>query len=247
MLKRFLVLLFVFSIPAPLLAQSFITRLPGFYGRVYSDVEGYAYGGQRPLDENAPAGFTWDGALTLISDDDIDGFAFAVGYGTSSGAHPWRFEAGIGRVDADGGGDTNGLSISGIYQLLASEGLYAINAAATAERFDDIYDAVGASLNGEVRIPQTDFSVGASLGFTSVDFDFGGSESDVTAAVEAIYSVPDYGFAISGIYQTESDVTDSAGGLSVSWAVPPNFLFQHSNLRAGVLDEAIFVRYRARF
>ena len=247
MLKRFLVLLFVFSIPAPLLAQSFITRLPGFYGRVYSDVEGYAYGGQRPLDANAPAGFTWDGALTLITDDDIDGFALSAGYGTSSGAHPWRFEAGIGRVDAPGGGDTNGLSISGTYQLLASEGLYAVNASASAERFDDIYDAVGASINGEVRIPQTDFSLGASLGLTSVDFEFGGSESDVTAAIEAIYSVPDYGFAIAAIYQTESDVTDSAGGLSASWAIPPNFLFQHSNLQAGVLDELVFIRYRARF
>ncbi|MFN2441424.1 MAG: hypothetical protein ABR517_01950 [Thermoanaerobaculia bacterium] len=247
MLKRFLILLFVVAIPAPLLAQSFITRLPGFYGRVYSDVEGYAYGGQRPLDSNAPNGFTWDGALTLVTDDDIDGFALSVGYGTSTGANPWRFEAGFGRVDADFGGDTNGLSISGIYQLLASEGLYAVNASASAERIDDAYDAVGASLNGELRIPNTDFSLGASLGLTSVDFEFGGSESDVTAAIEAIYSVTDYGFALSAIYQTESDVSDSAGGLSVSWAVPPNFLFQHSNLQGGVLDDLVFVRYRARF
>jgi hypothetical protein len=247
LLKRFLVLLFIFAIPAPLLAQSFITRLPGFYGRVYSDVEGYAYGGQRPLDQNAPAGFTWNGALTLINDDDIDGYALSIGYGTSSGAHPWRFEAGIGRVDGPGGGDANGLSISGIYQLLASEGLYAVNAAASAERFDDIYDAVAASLNGELRIPRTDVSLGASLGVTSIDFEFGGSESDVTAAVEAIYSVTDYGFAIAAIYQTESDVNDNAAGLSVTWAIPPNFLFQHSNLRAGILDETIFLRYRARF
>lgn len=245
-MKRSLIFVFALAFAAPAMAQNFITNTPGFFGRVYSDVEGYAFGAMRPLDTNAPTNFTWDGALTLLNDDDVDGYALSLGYGRSAGANPWRFEVGYGILDGPGG-DTDGVSVAGIYQLFAGQGTYAVNVSAGAERIDDAYDVIGAAVNGELRIPRTDFSVGASLGFASADFEFGGSESDLTAAVEAIYSIRDYGIAFSAMYQNESDLNDSAGGITATWAIPPFAILTHSNLQAGILDDLLFIKYRARF
>lgn len=247
MKTRLFILIALIALLAPVAAEAQVTRLPGFFGRIYSDVEGYAYGSVRPLDGDAPRGLGWQGALTVLSDDDVDGLGLSFGAGRSAGTNPWRLDASFLRISPDQGDSVNGFGVSGAWQFLAQEGLYALNASAGAEVIEDSYDSFSGALNGEVRVPNTDLSFGASLGFTSVDFDFGGSESDLTAAIEGIYAFPDYGLALSAVYQAESDINDSGAGIGATWAIPSSFPIPNSNLRAGVFEEVVYLRYRTRF
>lgn len=248
MIHRFLFVSLILLVVVPMLAEAQVTKLPGFYGRVFSDVEGYAYGRMIPLDNDAPRGFGINAGATILSDEDFNALAFSAGYGSSSGTNPWRVDAFYERVNPDAGSDANGYGLSGIYQFLAQEGLYAVNASASVEIVDDAFDFYSLAANGEVNLPGTDLAFGASLGFASVDFDFGGSESDLTTAAEAIYRIDDIGMAISVNYNAESDVTDDGFGVTATWALPPTLpLPRHSNVRFGVASETLFVRYRARF
>jgi hypothetical protein len=233
-------------VPASAIAQ--ITSPPGFYARIFSDVEGYAYGSTRPLDANAPRGFGFNASGTLLTSDDFDALGLSFGYGASSGNNPWRIDGFYERAEPDRGDGANGLGVSGAVQIAAEEGLWAVTASGAIESFEDSWNMVRIAANGEIAVPRTDLSFGASLGFTSVDFDFGGSESDVTAAVEGIYSFRDAGIAVSATYMSESDVNDDGFGVSATWAVPETLgLPRNSNFRAGVMEDTFFLRYRVRF
>ena len=233
-------------IPSPAAAQ--ITSPPGFYARIFSDVEGYAFGSTRPLDANAPRGLGFNAAGTVMAGDDFDALALSVGYGNSTGPNPWRIDGFFERAEPDQGEGANGLGVSGAYQIAAEEGLWAVTASASIETVEDSFDLARIAANGEIAVPRTDLAFGASVGFASADFDFGGSESDVTAAVEGIYSFPDAGVAVSLAYVSESDINDDGFGVSATWAVPENLgLPWHSNVRAGVAEDTVFLRYRARF
>ena len=248
MIKRFFLVSLALLVLIPLVAQAQVTKLPGFYGRVFSDVEGYAYGRMAPLDNDAPRGFGVNAGVTVLSDEDFNAFAFSLGYGSSSGLNPWRVDAFYETVNPDSGSDANGFGVAGVYQVLSQEGLYAVNASASVEMVDDAFDFYAIAANGEVNLPGTDIAFGGSLGFASVDFDFDGSENDMTAAVEGIYRIDDIGMAISVNYNVESDVTDEGFGVTATWALPPTLpLPRHSNVRFGVAEETLFVRYRARF
>lgn len=248
MIKRLLFISFALLVVVPLVAEAQVTKLPGFYGRVFSDVEGYAYGRMIPLDNDAPRGFGINASATILVDEDFNALAFSVGYGSSSGINPWRIDAFYDRVNPDAGGDANGYGLAGVYQVLSEEGLFAVNASASVEIVDDAFDFYSLAANGEVNLPGTDLAFGASLGFASADFEFGGSESDVTTAVEAIYRIDDIGMAISVNYNAESDVTDDGFGVTATWALSPTLpLPRHSNVRFGVASDTLFVKYRARF
>ncbi|HVR44549.1 MAG TPA: hypothetical protein VMS56_14010 [Thermoanaerobaculia bacterium] len=227
-------------------AHAQITRIPGFFGRIFSDVEGYGYGAFRPLDADAPRGFGWNAALTMISEDELDGFGVSAGYGASSGTNPWRADFVYEKLDVDGAGSVNGYGVSGAYQFFAQEGIYAVNASGSVEHVSDAFNLFALAINGELRVPGTELSFGGSVGATSIDFDLGGSETDLTSAVEGIYTFRDYGFALSAVYLVESDLNDSAAGVTATWAIPPAFPLPGSNLRFGVVDDTVFVRFRIR-
>lgn len=231
-------------LPAAAAAQS----VPGFYARIFSDVEGYAFGSLRPLDANAPRGFSPVLAGTLVAGDGADGLELALGYGASSGSNPWRLDVFYRRIEPDEGDGVNGLGVHGAVQIAAEQGLWAITASGSVETAEDWYDLVQIAANGEVAVPRTDLAFGASVGFASVDYDFGGSDSDVTAAVEGIYSFRDAGVAVSVSYLSESDINDDGLGVSATWAVPETLgLPRNSNVRAGVMEDTVFLRYRVRF
>lgn len=248
MVRRLLPFMFTLLVLIPLVAEAQVARLPGFYGRVFSDVEGYAYGRMTPLDNDAPRGFGFNAAVTVLTHDDFNALALSAGYGASSGTNPWRVDLFYDRINPDGGDDANGFGVAGVYQFFAQEGLYAVNASGSVEIVDDAFDFYSLAANGEVNVPGTDIAFGASIGFAAADFEFGGSESDVTAAVEGIYRIDDIGMAISVNYTNESDINDGGVGVTATWALPATlFLPRHSNVRFGVADETIFVKYRARF
>lgn len=231
-------------LPAAAAAQS----IPGFFARVFSDVEGYAFGSMSPLDANAPRGFSPVVSGTLVAGDGADGLELSAGYGASSGANPWRLDVFYRRIEPDEGEGANGLGVHGAVQIAAEQGLWAITASGSAETVDDAYDLIQIAANGELAVPRTDLAFGASLGFASVDYDFGGSDSDVTAAVEGIYSFRDAGVAVSVAYLSESDISDDGLGVSATWAVPESVgLPRNSNVRAGVMEDTVFLRYRVRF
>jgi hypothetical protein len=242
-----LVSILVAAVAFPSIAAAQVTSVPGFYARIFSDVEGYAFGSRRPLDPDAPRGFSPVFAGTLVAGDGADGLGLSAGYGASAGTNPWRVDLFYERVEPDGGDGANGVGLSGAYQIAAEEGLWAITASGGIETVEDAFDLIRIAANGEMAVPRTDLSFGASLGFSSVDFDGGGSESDVTAALEGIYSFPDAGVAVSVSYTSESDVTEDGFGVSATWAVPESIgLPRNSNIRAGVAEDAVFLRYRVR-
>lgn len=247
-MKRVLLSLSILALLLPATAGAQLTSVPGFYARIFSDVEGYAYGSMRPLDANAPNGGTPVFGATLMGGDDFDALGLSLGYGRSSGVNPWRIDAFYERVEPDAADGVNAVGVNGAIQIAADQGLWAITASGGIEAVEDSFDLVRIAANGELAVPRTDLAFGASVGFASVDYDFGGSDSDVTAAVEAIYSFREAGVALSASYVSESDINDDGFGLSATWAVPESLgLPRNSNFRAGVMEDTVFLRYRVRF
>lgn len=247
-MSRIFLSLAIASLLVPATAGAQVTSIPGFYARIFSDVEGYAYGSMRPLDANAPRGGTGVFGGTLLAGDDFDALGLSLGYGRSSGTNPWRVDGFYERVEPDGGDGVNGLGVNGAVQIAAEQGLWAITASGSIETVEDSFDLIRIAANGELAVPRTDLAFGASVGFASVDYDFGGSDNDITAAVEGIYSFRDAGVAISVSYVSESDINDDGLGVGATWAIPESLgLPSNSNLRAGVMEDTVFLRYRLRF
>jgi hypothetical protein len=247
-MKRILLSLSIVALLLPATAGAQVTSVPGFYARIVSDVEGYAFGSMRPLDANAPRGGTGIFAGTLMAGDDVDALALSLGYGRSSGTNPWRIDAFYERLEPDAADGVNGVGVNGAVLIAAEQGLWAITASGSIEAVEDSFDLIRIAANGELAVPRTDLAFGASLGFASVDYDFDGSDSDVTAAVEGIYSFRDPGIAVSVSYVSESDINDDGLGVSATWALPETLgLPRNSNVRAGVMEDTIFLRYRVRF
>ncbi|HEY0592188.1 MAG TPA: hypothetical protein VGF40_10505, partial [Thermoanaerobaculia bacterium] len=127
-MKRLLLSLSTLALLLPATAAAQLTSVPGFYARIFSDVEGYAYGSMRPLDTNAPNGGTPVFGATLMGGDDVDALGLSLGYGRSSGVNPWRIDAFYERIEPDAADGVNGVGVTGAIQIAADQGLWAITA-----------------------------------------------------------------------------------------------------------------------